>query len=142
MFSRLFTPHGGGHDFVVSAYRGVGAAVGITLGAQLVVKELLLCALGKVTQAKSGAIAKAQHAADSNEWAFIKVPQGYASPSKNSMKAPATPEPCTPRFRSSRETCCACMPVLLPVSLLRIQKLTAEHDDVSGHGHWPSASAG
>lgn len=102
MLLSLFSPHGGGYGYVASAYRGVGAAVGITLGAQLVVKELLLCALGKVTKSKSGTTARTQHAAGSREWAFIKVPQGHASPSKNSIKAPATPEPCTPRFHSAR----------------------------------------
>lgn len=86
------------HPYVVAAFEGAGAMVGIALGTKHMVKELLLCALGSSTNRRHAAkVAESQR---DTEWAYVKVQMGAFSPSKGSIKAPTTPEPCTPRLPS------------------------------------------
>ncbi len=88
------------HSLVVAAFRGAGAACGIVLGAQYVLKALLLCMLAK---SASRNVQKAA-TAEVTSWVLVKrMPLGSASPLK-SAAAPATPEPCTPRFTASGES--------------------------------------
>ena len=84
------------HPYVVAAFEGAGAMVGIVLGTKHAIKELLHCAIGSSTKQLNDATpVKSQR---DSEWAYVKVVQLRAfSPSKSSTKAPATPEPSTPR---------------------------------------------
>jgi hypothetical protein len=84
------------HPYIVAAFEGAGAMVGIVLGTKHAIKELLQCAIGSsAKQLNDATPVKSQR---DSEWAYVKVVQLRAfSPSKSSTKAPATPEPSTPR---------------------------------------------
>lgn len=91
------------HPYVVAAFEGAGAMVGIVLGTKHAIKELLQCAIGSSNKQLNDATnVKSQR---DSEWAYVKVVQLRAlSPSKSSTKAPATPEPCTPRPASRKSS--------------------------------------